>query len=109
MLRSESLHTVEREEKLKIHRLLGPKGTVVVEGGDPFFDGYEVGAVALRDLLDEGGDGFLRRCIVPGRQGIGGEARTCRQHHGDYDQQTQPLHRRLLRCEPKASLWVPGF
>jgi hypothetical protein len=36
MLRRQRLHTVEREEELEIHRLLGPERAVVVEGGDAF-------------------------------------------------------------------------
>jgi len=34
MSRGERLHAVEREQELEIHRLLGPKRAIIVEGGD---------------------------------------------------------------------------
>ncbi len=43
MLRRERLHAVEGKQQLKRHRLLGPEGAIVVEGGDAFGDRHEIG------------------------------------------------------------------
>ena len=42
MLRRESLHPVEREEELEIHRLLGPQRAIIVEHGDTFGHRHEI-------------------------------------------------------------------
>ena len=44
MLRSECLHSVDREGKLEVERLLGPERAVVVENRDAFRRWDEVGA-----------------------------------------------------------------
>ena len=42
MLGRERLHSVERKQKLKIHRLLGPERAVIIEGRDAFCRRHEL-------------------------------------------------------------------
>ena len=65
------LHTVEREGKLDVHRMLDPQRAVIVEHRDAFGLRHEVGRAFLAHLLDELDDRSLRRGVVPGRQRIG--------------------------------------
>ncbi len=53
MLRCERFDAIEREGELEIHRLLGPKCSVVVKGRDAFGDRDEVRRAGLRHLFDE--------------------------------------------------------
>jgi hypothetical protein len=79
VLGHESLHSVDREEKLEIHRLLGPQRAVVVEHGDALFGRNELLARLVRDCLHECDDARLRRAFVPGRKRLGGLERACPQ------------------------------
>ena len=53
MLWRQSVDPVENEERLKIHRLLGPERAVVVERGDAFRHRHEVCGTLFRHLFDE--------------------------------------------------------
>ena len=55
----ERLHAVEREGELDVHRLLDPKGAVVVEGGDAFGKRDELGISLRRGRLHEPDDRLL--------------------------------------------------
>ena len=70
MLRSQHLHPVEREEELKIHRLLGPERAVVIERGDAGFgcDVFQTGLV--RGRAHELDNRLLSGPVIPRRQGI---------------------------------------
>src|SRR3954453_19765824 len=65
MLRSEHLHTIERESELGIHWLFGPQSTIFVEGGYPVACRYKIGGPLLRHALDERHDGLFGCFIVP--------------------------------------------
>ena len=53
VLGCQGLDTIEDEECLDIHGLLGPQSAVVVEDGDPIGDGDEVGSAFLRHFNDK--------------------------------------------------------
>jgi len=59
MQRRENLHAVEREQELKIHRLLGPQSAVIVESGDALVLRHEVGRAVRRHTVDKVQDGLL--------------------------------------------------
>jgi hypothetical protein len=64
---------VEDEERLDVHRLLGPERAVVVEHGDALGH-WDEGRVALaRHLLDERHDRPSGGDLVPGGQRVRGE------------------------------------
>ena len=65
MLRRQRPDAVEDEERLEVHRLLGPEVAVVVERGNALGERDEVRRARLRDLGDELEDGPLRRTVVP--------------------------------------------
>jgi hypothetical protein len=68
MLRRERLHAVEREEELKIHRLLGPECAVVIKHGNALGGRPRVWRARLGDLSDKVRDGLLGFALVPRRQ-----------------------------------------
>ncbi len=83
MLRRESLDAVKRESLREIDRLLGPQGTVIVEGGDAFGHRHKARRAFPGHLFDEGDDGLLRCRVIPGWQGIGGEGRVREQQQNE--------------------------
>ena len=62
--------SLERKRELRVHGLLGPQRSVVVEGSNAVLWSDEVRAAFLRDSLDEGGDGLLCGGVVPGWERI---------------------------------------
>jgi len=70
MIRRHRLDPVQRESELGIDRVLGPQGSVIVEGGDALGGRDEVVARLSRHRLDELDDRSLGRGVVPRRQRI---------------------------------------
>ena len=71
MLGRERLHAVEREQKLEIHRLLGPERAVVIERGDALGDRHEVGRMLFRHFGDKRHDSLLGRPFPPRGERVG--------------------------------------
>src|SRR6187399_1509844 len=65
MLRSKSLHVIDREEELEIERLFRPKRSVLIESSDSFGWSHEVRASGFRDALDKRNDGLSCWTVVP--------------------------------------------
>ena len=79
MLWRERLDAVEDEERLDVHRLLGPERAIVIEGGDALVGVNEIQAAFLGHPRDELEDGRLRLPLVPSGQNVGGR-RAGREH-----------------------------
>jgi hypothetical protein len=71
MQRRQRLDPIECERELKIHRLLGPQGAVVVEHGDALPGREIVGAAFACDPSDEFNDRVLAGSLRPRCQRIG--------------------------------------
>src|SRR5262245_21764416 len=65
MLRRQFPHAIQSEEKLKVHGLLSPEGTVVVERHDALRRRYKIRSALLRHFGDEFNQRFLYRAVVP--------------------------------------------
>ena len=65
------LQHVERVERLKIDRLLGPERAIIVEGGDAVLGGDVVVRGWIGHRLDKFDDRRLGAGVVPRRQRIG--------------------------------------
>ena len=72
VLRRVALDFVEGEQELEVHRLLAPKGLVVVEHRDAVFGFDEVLAALIGDGLDEFVDALFRGAVILRGQGLGG-------------------------------------
>ena len=72
VLRRQRLDAVAHEERLEVHRLLGPQRAVVVEHRDALGRRHEVLAAGLGDGRDEGDDARLGGAVVPRGQRVGG-------------------------------------
>jgi hypothetical protein len=70
MLRRERLDAIHCEQKLKIHRLLGPESAVVIKRRDSLVKRNDIRRTFLGHFLDKGDDRFLRRGVVPGRKRV---------------------------------------
>jgi len=66
MLRCQHLHPVDCEGDLKIDRLFGPQGTVIIEDGDSFGGLDIVQPTLARDTANEFHYGGFGCAVVPG-------------------------------------------
>ena len=72
VLRGERPDPIEDEERLEVHRLLGPQRAVVVEYGDALGRRHVAGHALPRDRLQERDDRPSGRTVVPARQRVRG-------------------------------------
>jgi hypothetical protein len=85
MLRRKRLHAVEREQELKISRLLAPKRAIVIEGGNALVLRNEVRRTFRGHFLDEFNDRLFRRGVIPRGKRVG----KCGEEAAGEDQQRE--------------------
>jgi hypothetical protein len=65
MLRGKSNQTVAHKQKLRVHGLLDPGRTVLIEGSDSVLWRHELGVRLVGRGFAKVDDGLLRRPVVP--------------------------------------------
>ncbi|KSV86368.1 hypothetical protein N181_21685 [Sinorhizobium fredii USDA 205] len=70
MLRGKRLHSIDRKQKLKVHRLLGPQRAIIVKNRNTLRHGYEIRRPLGGYALDERDDRLFGLALIPGGKRI---------------------------------------